>query len=137
VRSALAGISWSVLLPAALLATVGVTFVWSTTHTASAPLWGRQLAFLAAGAAAGLVVMRLGVRQLAEASWPLFGLLLLLLAAMPWLARGSPTGTERWIGLVRTTGFASKATISLAKRSASLARPPMVALLSSRRRWCR
>jgi len=99
VRSALAGISWSVLLPAALLATVGVTFVWSTTHTASAPLWGRQLSFLAAGAVAGLVVMRLGVRQIAEASWPLFGLLLLLLAAMPWLARGSPTGTERWIEL--------------------------------------
>jgi rod shape determining protein RodA len=98
-RRALSGISWGVLLPAALLAAVGVTFVWSTTHTASAPLWGRQLAFLGAGAGAGLVVMRIGVRQLAEVSWVIYGFLLLLLAAMPWLAHGSPTGTERWIEL--------------------------------------
>src|SRR5262249_59214001 len=60
---------------------------------------GGELGCLGAGAVGGLMVMRVGARQLAGASWPIYGLLLLLLAAMPWLARGSPTGTERWIEL--------------------------------------
>ena len=37
----LRGLAWSVLVPALLLAGTGVVFVWSTTHAASQPLWGR------------------------------------------------------------------------------------------------
>lgn len=95
----LRGIAWSVLLPALLLAAVGLAFVWSTTRHSAQPLLGRQLAFLGAGALGGLLVLRTGVRVLADASWVIWGGLLLLLAAMPWLADGSATGTERWIAL--------------------------------------
>jgi len=98
-RSLLRGLSWSVALPALLLAAVGVLFVWSTTRHASQPLWGRQLAFLGVGALLVLVVLRVGVRNIAEASWPIYGSLLALLAAMPLIADTSVTGTERWIAL--------------------------------------
>ncbi len=98
-REGLRGVAWSVLLPALLLAATGVAFVWSTTRHASQPLWGRQLAFLALGALGGLVLVRVGVRWLADASWVLYAALLALLVAMPWLADSSATGTERWIAL--------------------------------------
>jgi len=98
-RELLRGLAWGVLLPALLLAGTGLLFVWSTPHDAGQPLWTRQLAFLAVGALGALLVLRIGVRRLAEASWVIYLGLLILLAAMPWLADRSATGTERWIAL--------------------------------------
>ena len=95
---ALAGIAWSVLLPTLLLLGVGTAFVWSTTRSASTPLWGRQLAFAAAGLASMFALLRLHVRALAAASWPAYVVLVALLAAMPLLASGT-AGTDRWIPL--------------------------------------
>ncbi|HZL99109.1 MAG TPA: FtsW/RodA/SpoVE family cell cycle protein [Planctomycetota bacterium] len=97
--SPLGDLPWSVLLPAAGLSAVGLLFIWSTTRTAADPLWGRQLAFVGAGALAGLVLLRLGVRQLAELSWPLYLALAALLLLMPLVAASDSTGTVRWINL--------------------------------------
>jgi rod shape determining protein RodA len=90
---------WSVLLPAAGLIVVGLLFVWSTTRHAADPLWTRQLAFVGAGTLAGCVLLKVGVRQLAELSWPLYLALGALLLAMPLVASSDSTGTVRWINL--------------------------------------
>lgn len=90
---------WSVLLPALGLALVGLLFVWSTTRHAADPLWTRQLAFVGAGSLAGIVVLKLGVRQLAGLSWPLYLALSVLMLAMPLIASSDGTGTVRWINL--------------------------------------
>ncbi|HVQ25160.1 MAG TPA: FtsW/RodA/SpoVE family cell cycle protein [Planctomycetota bacterium] len=90
---------WSVLLPALGLLVVGLLFVWSTTRHAADPLWTRQLAFVGAGTLAGLVVLKVGVRQLAELSWPVYLALGALLLAMPLVASSDSSGTVRWINL--------------------------------------
>ena len=127
----LRGLAWSVLVPALLLAGTGVLFVWSTTHAASQPLWGRQLAFLAVGALGALVVVRVGVRRIAEASWVIYLGLLALLAAMPWLADKS-AGTRRPRNLpqraplvgVRAAHFVRKGAIRPGISAASLEAQP-------------
>lgn len=98
-ESLLDDLPWSVLLPALGLALVGLLFVWSTTRHAADPLWTRQMAFVAAGTLTGLFVLKLGVRQLAELSWPLYLALAGLLLAMPLIASSDGTGTVRWISL--------------------------------------
>jgi rod shape determining protein RodA len=90
---------WPVLLPTLGLSAVGALFVWSTTHASATPLWGRQFAFLGAGLLLSVVVLRVGVRQLAALSWPAYLVLLGLLLAMPLLADGGGADTDRWIAL--------------------------------------
>ncbi|HZJ72652.1 MAG TPA: FtsW/RodA/SpoVE family cell cycle protein [Planctomycetota bacterium] len=97
--SPLDDLPWSVLLPAAGLIVVGLLFIWSTTRNAGDPLWTRQLVFVAAGALAGAITIKVGVRQLAELSWPLYLALGALLLAMPLIASSDSTGTVRWINL--------------------------------------
>lgn len=94
-----AELRWEVLLPALGLLAIGVLFVWSTTHAATTPLWGRQIAFILAGVVGGLVIMLVGVLRLAQLAWPLYLGMLLLLLAMPWIADGGAVGTDRWISL--------------------------------------
>lgn len=90
---------WPVMLPTLGLAAVGTLFVWSTTHASATPLWGRQLAFLAAGTAGAALVLRVGVRRLAALAWPAYLGLAGLLLAMPLLADGGGGDTDRWIAL--------------------------------------
>jgi rod shape determining protein RodA len=87
------------MLPTLGLAAVGTLFVWSTTHASATPLWGRQLAFLAAGTAGAALVLRVGVRRLAALAWPAYLGLAGLLLAMPLLADGGGGDTDRWIAL--------------------------------------
>ncbi|MHC5212331.1 MAG: FtsW/RodA/SpoVE family cell cycle protein [Planctomycetota bacterium] len=90
---------WPVLLPTLGLAAVGALFVWSTTHAAATPLWGRQFAFLGAGLVGSAVVLHVGVRRLAALAWPVYLALAGLLLAMPLLADGGGGDTDRWIAL--------------------------------------
>jgi rod shape determining protein RodA len=94
-----AELHWPVLLPALGLLAIGVAFVWSTTHDNATPLWGRQLAFILAGAVGCVVVLAVGVLRLAHLAWPLYLGMLVLLLAMPWIADGGNFGTDRWISL--------------------------------------
>jgi rod shape determining protein RodA len=98
-ESLLDELPWSVILPALGLILVGLLFVWSTTRHAADPLWTRQLAFVGAGVVAGVILLKVGVRQLAELSWPAYLALGALLLAMPLIASSDGTGTVRWINL--------------------------------------
>jgi len=93
---------WSVAAPAVGLLLIGLLFVWSTTSRDGTPLLARQALFVLAGALAGAVVMKIGVRNLAPLSGAFYLLVLGLLVAMPVIAHSGPGlagETDRWISL--------------------------------------
>ncbi len=92
-------LDWSVLLPTLLLAAIGVLFVWSTTHEWISPRWGRQLLFVGAGAMAVGVVFLVRTARLAELAFPLYVVLIAVLAVLPFVANPGALNSARWISL--------------------------------------
>lgn len=93
-------VEWPVVLPAVGLALVGLLAIGSATQDAGARVWGKQALFLTVGSLASVVVVRLvGIARLRDASWELYALGVVVLAAMPLLASGSAVGSDRWIAL--------------------------------------
>lgn len=94
--TASAGLPWLVILPMALLLAVGAVFVRSAAGDGKAI---KQLAFVAAGCVASIVVLQVGVRRLAELAFASYLGLLGLLAVLPLVGTDLGTGSVRWIGL--------------------------------------
>ena len=90
------GLPWLVVLPMAALLAVGVVFVRSAAGDDRAI---RQLVFVAAGCVASIVVLRVGVRRLAELSFAMYAGLLVLLVVLPFVGTDLGTGSVRWLGL--------------------------------------
>lgn len=92
-------IEWPVVIPALALLIIGIVFIHSATVERNPGLWKRQALFAAAGVVGAAVVMRIGTRSLLDASWEIYGTLVVLLLIVPFLPGAASTGSARWIPL--------------------------------------
>lgn len=99
-RAALAGaVDWPVVVPALLLTGLGLLFIRSAMLEDAPDLWLRQALFAGAGALAAACVCRVGLLRLAGVTWEIYGLLVLVLLVLPFVADPTSTGSARWIDL--------------------------------------
>ena len=87
------------LLPTLLLAAIGVAFAWSITHDWLSPRWPRQALFVGVSAVAVGVVFLVRTARLAELAFPLYAVLVVVLAVLPFVASPGELNSARWIKL--------------------------------------
>jgi rod shape determining protein RodA len=96
-RRLLFNIDWVLLLSALLLAAIGVSTIYSATHSGrSADLYLKQLYLVGLGMVGLLLALLVDYRRLADRAFVLYGL---VVVALLYVLRFSPViaGTRRWI----------------------------------------
>jgi rod shape determining protein RodA len=96
-RRLLFNIDWVLLLGALLLAAIGVSTIYSATHSGrSADLYLKQLYLIGLGMVGLLLALLVDYRRLADRAFVLYGL---VVVALLYVLRFSPViaGTRRWI----------------------------------------
>jgi rod shape determining protein RodA len=101
-RRALRSLDWTLVLAVAALLGVGLVLVYSASQVPALPgrsgLFGRQVAWLAVGLLSMTVAAAVPFRAWAEYSPILYGISLLLLAAVP-VAGVERLGAQRWLAV--------------------------------------
>jgi len=90
---------WRFLAVIVAILALGVVSIYSATYnqpTMGLPLWGKQLVWIAVGAAAFVVMLAIDYHTLARLAYPLYGVVLVLLAVVLVMGKSS-RGAQRWI----------------------------------------
>jgi rod shape determining protein RodA len=90
---------WRFLAVIIAILSLGVLSIYSATHTqptAGLPLYAKQIAWIAIGAAAFLVMLVIDYHTIARLAYPLYALVLVLLAVVLVMGKTS-RGAQRWI----------------------------------------